>query len=450
MAKLAAILLLCAAAAAQSGARATVRWEVDHPWHLLTPDRTARPLGARPTHGIVATSLYSRDNGTAVSPSRVIRREQFPSGVSAGSLPKLLARRILNRQSASAHAAAPEVRATSHASAYVPLESWIYPALDRLAALGLLPSQTSGLRPWTRAECRRQLHEAERRAPHAINEAAPLLQSLHTELDRDSAGRPSITLDALYLRNGAIAGPVLNDSFHFGQTWSNDQGRPFGRGWNSYSGFTARAEVGRFFTAAQVEYQHAPGAEPYTFPVRQAIARLDGVPVQDAAPADAPNRFRSIEAYAGIRIANLQFSVGKQALWWGPTNDSPLSFGSNSEPTKNVKLSTISPIRVGPIRVRGEFILGKLGGHRYTWRPWFNAQKLSFKLTENLEVGFTRWSIFWGTGHPITLGTFARNFTVVHQPRWTGRYRPLRSGRPQRRLRFPVPPPWPAQLAYGL
>jgi len=64
--------------------------------------------------------------------------------------------------------------------------------------------------------------------------------------------------------------------------------------------------------------------------------------------------------------------------------------------------------------VRAEFVIGKLGGQQYTWRPWFNAQKLSFKLTDNLEMGFTRWSIFWGVGHPMTLGSFIDNFTTLN------------------------------------
>src|SRR5438270_13625854 len=79
------------------------------------------------------------------------------------------------------------------ASPYVPLESWIYGALDRLAALGLIPSQTSGLRPWTRAECRRQMREADAGAEHpgyVAVQAGALLASLHRELDRDAESGP--------------------------------------------------------------------------------------------------------------------------------------------------------------------------------------------------------------------------------------------------------------------
>ncbi len=304
-------------------------------------------------------------------------------------------------------------------AAYVSMDSWIYAALDRLAALGLIPSQISGLRPWTRAECRRQTLEAGEKLQGSGlgTEAADLVAALRREFDPPGSATPSITLHSVYTRNGVIAGPVLNDSFHFGQTWKGDSGRPFGRGWNSYTGFTASAESGRFFAYVNGEYQHAPGREPYSLAVRQAISSLDGIPLQPAEAHSDTNRFRAIEAYAGVRWGNLEFSAGKQALWWGPTYDAPLSFSNNAEPTKNLKISTAHPVRLGRFgEVRGEFVMGKLGGHRYTWRPWFNAQKLSFKLTENLEMGFTRWSILWGVGHPITARSLIRNFISTNSP----------------------------------
>src|SRR5258708_19288043 len=37
-------------------------------------------------------------------------------------------------------------------SPYVQLDSWIYPALERLAALGYIHSQFSDMRPWPRLE----------------------------------------------------------------------------------------------------------------------------------------------------------------------------------------------------------------------------------------------------------------------------------------------------------
>lgn len=313
-------------------------------------------------------------------------------------------------------------------STYIPLDHWVYPALDRLAALGFIPSQVAGLRPWTRAECRRQVAEATGRlaaattdSSPAIAEAARLLAPLRRELAPDPEGS-HVVLESLSLRAGALAGTVLDDSFHFGQSSRNDFGRPFGTGANTLAGFTLRAGYGRFFASARAEYQHAPARDPDSLEVRQTIARLDGIPLPSSGARPTLDRVRTLELAAGVRLGNLEISAGKQSLWWGPGAEAPLSFSSNAEPTHNVRVSSVHPVRLpGPLRylgeIRGEFVLGKLGGHRYTWRPWFNAQKISFKLTPDLEMGFTRWSIFWGVGHPATPRSFLRNFVSVDSPK---------------------------------
>jgi len=316
---------------------------------------------------------------------------------------------------------APERRESKAGGAvYVPLESWVYTALDRLAALGLVPSQISGLRPWTRAECRRQTVEAQKALDTAGEPYGPA-REIVTALQRELSGDDGVVLESLYTRNGFIAGPALTDSFHFGQTWSNDVGRPFGRGWNSYQGFTVRAQTGRFFAYVQGESQHAPAAEAYPFAVRETVSRIDGIPLQPGNPVAATDRFRLLDSYVGVRLGGIEVSAGKQSLWWGPSHDAPLSFSNNAEPTKNLKASLAEPIRLPGVfshlgEIRGEVVIGKLGGHAYTWRTWFSAQKISFKLTENLEMGFTRWSILWGVGHPMTVGSFLRNLTSTSSP----------------------------------
>ncbi|WP_321475640.1 capsule assembly Wzi family protein [uncultured Paludibaculum sp.] len=363
---------------------------------------------------------------SAVTLSRLQAREHFPSDLLVGSALGWLVGHSMANPHGSDHGrpaayAAPS-QESSAGSVSVPTDSWIYPALDRLAALGLIPTQTASLRPWTRAECRRQLDEAEEGLEllaggpdaSAARAAAPLLTALRREFAQDEPGVPKVVLEAVSLRAGVIAGPVLNDSYHFGQTWINDFGRPFGRGWSGNAGFRLRAESGRFFAYYRGEYQHAPSAPAYSLAVRQVIATLDSNPLREAESGSVVNRFRVLEAYAGVRLGNFEFSAGKQAMWYGPTYDAPLSFSSNAEPTKNARISMVHPYRLpGFLRVlgevRGELVMGKLGGHSYTWRPWFNSAKLTFKVTENLELGFTRWSILWGVGHPITLKSFARN-----------------------------------------
>jgi membrane-associated phospholipid phosphatase len=382
------------------------------------------------------TQMSAYGLATAVSLSRITARQHFPADVVVGSSLGFLVGDYVSRQDhtrrlfeplvAAPDVIAPPVReaaSDTSGSTFVVMDSWVYPALDRLAALGLIPTQISGLRPWTRSECRRQMLEAEanlelqerRLGSGVVAEARQFLNALSAEFSEEPL-RPAAVLDSLYFTTGLLSGRALDDSFHFGQTWSNDFGRPFGRGWNSDAGFILRAESGRFFGLVRGEYQYAPGSAAYPLQTRQLIASLDGNPLQPGIATADTSRFRVLEAYAGVRLGDFNLSVGKQSLYWGPTFDAPLSFSNNAEPTKNAKISTIHPIRLpGVLRhlgeLRGEFVIGKLGGQQYTWRPWFNAQTISLKLTDNLELGFTRWSIFWGIGHPITLGTFWRNLT---------------------------------------
>src|ERR1700761_8828286 len=69
------------------------------------------------------------------------------------------------------------------ASTYVPLDSWVYPAFDRLAALGYVQTDFVALRPWTRMECARLVEEAEDRAAdgYSDNDAAVLYKDLLAE-----------------------------------------------------------------------------------------------------------------------------------------------------------------------------------------------------------------------------------------------------------------------------
>ena len=300
--------------------------------------------------------------------------------------------------------------------AFVPLDSWIYPALDRLAALGFVPSQTAGIRPWSRRECLRQVAEAQaildNREDLAAATAVDIVDSLHRELAAEDG---ILSVESVYLRSGVIAGTPLNDSFHFGQTVRDDFGRPFGRGLNSYAGTSLRAAYGHFFAGARAELQQAGGRPAYSPEVRSSLARFDLLPPTVFGEQPSVRRARVIEGYVGAAFGPISISVGKQSLYWGPGSQAPLSFSSNAEPTQNAKLTTDAIRLPGPLRrlgtVKAEFVFGKLGGHSYTWRPWFNGQKISLKINRDLEVGFTRWSILFGAGHPMTLGALFRNLT---------------------------------------
>ena len=69
-------------------------------------------------------------------------------------------------------------------------------------------------------------------------------------------------------------------------------------------------------------------------------------------------------------IKDLQFSFGKQALWWGATQSGPLMWSTNSEAIPMLRISNTSPITLptvfrylGPMRVESFF--GQLDGQQF-------------------------------------------------------------------------------------
>jgi membrane-associated phospholipid phosphatase len=310
-------------------------------------------------------------------------------------------------------------------STNVPMDSWIYPALDRLAALGMIPTQNSAIRPWTRQECLRQLRQAEEISdrlgqtnPGYVVEARRLMTDLHNELSKESSSNEELALESVYARYGTIAGPALADSFHFGQTWWNDFGRPLGRGSSLIAGFSTRAHYGRLFFYAREELQHSPGNPAQTPEITALINKLDRIQtgdpfIQPIAERSAYTRQRPIELYGGLAFAGNTLSFGKQELYWGPTTMGPLAFSSNAEPTYNFRFVATRPHPLPLVPSLGtyrfDFVLGKLSGHSYPRNPWYNGQKIAFNLGTDLQLSFTRWSVFWGDGHPITLHSFKDN-----------------------------------------
>lgn len=309
-------------------------------------------------------------------------------------------------------------------SPYVELDSWIYPALDRLAALGFIHSEFSDTRPWSRIECARMVQEAGSKldiAPESA-EAGRLYATLQKEFQPElsalnsAEGVGTIRLESVYSQFIGISGRPLNDSYHFGQTIINNYGRSYRQGFNSQEGFSGYAVAGRFEFYTRGEFQYAPSASAYPLGVRQAIAVADGNPLQPATPVACVSQFRLLDTYAGVNLGGWDLTFGKQSLWWAPNRGGALLFSDNAEPIYMARISRTAPFELPWIfRVLGpmkwDLFVGKLSGNQFPPRPLIHGEKISFRPTKDLELSFSRTGEFAGVGRPLTLGAIWHTYT---------------------------------------
>lgn len=308
-------------------------------------------------------------------------------------------------------------------STYIELDSWLYPTVERLAALGVIRGNFMGLRPWTRMSVHQMI--AEVNVDDLGSEPAALLASIASELRREEAldeeGLPNtaVTVDQVYTRGQFISGHPLNDSFHFGQTLVNDFGRPYGSGFQEISGFETRAEYGRLSVYARSEYQHGPSVPAYGTALNAIIQAQDGIASETNPGRSVQNQFRLLDTYASLNLLSNEISVGKQSYWWGPDSSTSLLLSNNAEPFYSVRINRTVPLVIpilskllGPIRY--DNFIGKLAGDHNPARPIFYGNKISFRPTANLELGFSRDAVFGGAGlEPLTFGNFWTSFTSV-------------------------------------
>jgi len=375
-----------------------------------------------------------------VSVSQIIAERHFPSDVLIGGVTGYLIGKFvykthhdnrLNDRTGTAilpNSGAPRRQSSDkRASPYVPLDSWIYPALRRLAALGYVKSQSSDLAPWSRLECLLQTEEAAgtagtrastRNQHSASQEALRLIAGLRKELGSDATAQHLLRLESVYSRTSFISGTPLRDSYHFGQSITDDYGRPYDKGFNNYTGFSGSATAGPVFAYFRGEYQYAPGRTADSLNIREFVANSDATPLQLPRAVAPTSRFDPLEMYAGLRLGFENITFGKQGLYWGPGEESAFSFSINAEPIYMLRLAQATPLVLPGIfshlgKIRTALVVGKLSGHQWPARPYINAQKISLDITDSFELGFTRSAIFGGVGHPLTLGNLDANFFSV-------------------------------------
>ncbi|HEX4006734.1 MAG TPA: capsule assembly Wzi family protein [Acidobacteriaceae bacterium] len=335
--------------------------------------------------------------------------------------------------------APPAVIATSaEGSTYVPMDSWIYGALDRLHGMGYLDTAYMGIRPWTRLSIAHMLQESSDRIDNETDndEAKSIYLAVLNEVqpDIDNAtemGHPAAQLESVYTEFRGINGTPLRDSYHLGTSIDEDYGRPYEAGFNNYTGFSARAEAGRFTLYYRGEYQYAPSATGYGQGLVDYLSQtIDDVPIpSDPVQATIPGgaigtvtSARLMEGSIAYHLWDHEISFGKNDHWLGPGQGGAMLWSTNAEDIYTFQIDRVEPLWVpGLSRLTGkfryDFYVGSLKGHTFPNDPWVHVEKISFKPSANMEIGFSREVIWGGAGHePVTIHTFLRSFFSVAAP----------------------------------
>ncbi len=365
--------------------------------------------------------------------------------------------------------AAPDCKVSAAGSPFLPVDSWIYPAMLRLYSLGYVDSMYLGVRPWTRARVSEMLDEASGRIDDAeadnaltAEQAREIWDAVNHELHPAPASPcaamgPNIHLESVYSVIRGLSGTPLRDSFHLGSTIVNDYGRPYEGGFNNYSGMSGFATMGRFTLYLRGEFQGAPSAAGYPLGLAQTLSAVDGTIYTDPTtlvtnyflpqstiplgPIGAATQGRFLEAYVSAQVLGHVISFGKQDEWLGSAEGASMAYSNNAENIYAFHINRSEPLYVpGLSRLTGsfryEFLVGALRGHTLMpnpayeanpspnianvinpGNPWVHLEKISLRPTENIEFGFERTALFGGEGHsPVTLHTFLKSFFSTTAP----------------------------------
>lgn len=337
------------------------------------------------------------------------------------------------------------------ASAFVPIDNWIYTAVDRLQALGSMDTAYLGIRPWTRASVVRMLEESRASFKDETQKSDPLqaerqrlykalLDELNHGVQADCVQKAETSrLESAYSLTRGLSGDPLRDSYHLGSTIVNDYGRMYANGLNNYTGASGWLSHGRWMLYLRGESSATPSWNGYSTPLAKSLASVDSVLFQDPItnqPYYQPDlpygsygaaaKGHLLEGYVSVNTLGHVVAFGKIDQWLGPGQGGAMAYSNNADNIYALHINRTEPLDVpllsrlvGPFRY--EFFVGGLRGHNYipatnnSWvipgAPWMHVEKISMKPTRNLELGFERTVIWGGKGHEgINLHSFLRSF----------------------------------------
>jgi len=282
------------------------------------------------------------------------------------------------------------IPALSGTSVNVDVDSWVYPAIERLASFGLIESGLINTRPLTRTELARLTGEAmgliaERKPGDEVDGLTLyLLKRLKKEF-RDELSNLGMIDD---VKVKTVIKPIdeMKIGYHFldgNYTIYNNDGIRYGDNHNASLQISGHSDL---FDTISLYYQ----------PIFEYNQSLDD---EEKTGIDLK------KGYAKLNLGNIEFEIGRDSMWWGPGYHGSLLMTNNAEPFDMVKVSNPRPILLPWIfRYLGPFkaawFITKLEKDRPIPEPYLTGLRLNFKPIPILELGVSRVVVMGGKGRP--------------------------------------------------
>ena len=279
------------------------------------------------------------------------------------------------------------------ATSQIPLDSWVYSALDKISALGLVNSSLQGTRPYTRFEAARQVEEALTAAQ--FQDVSPAIYALLTKLERELG-------DTLAdLREDSSAGFLKVREVQLKYIYQDgDKSTIAGNG-------VVASQHPLNYNNYGLNYQ-----EQNAQLILQAEGRLGGFFLVDLRPLilfqdgeDNDADVTLLDGRAVVQLGSFEISLGRQSLWWGQGRHGSLVLTNNAKPLDMVRITNSTPFLLpwffkylGPFRF--DVFWSRLEKDRSVENPYFAGLRIDTKPLPWIELGASRTVMFGGKGRP--------------------------------------------------
>jgi hypothetical protein len=286
-------------------------------------------------------------------------------------------------------------------SPQIPLNSWTYPALDRVVALCQVKTGLSGTRPLTRLEAARLISEASLKAAlYAVPlQVKILLKRLETEFHAELAYLAAEPGEDSMIPSKLLRAAEVSYTYQDGK--------------DSVATGTDAHQFALNYNNAGIDYDNYNNG---TFSLMGDTVLFNHlllswqplVRTRDDHGTDVTTK----SAVAALSYGGIELSGGRQSLWWGPGRHGSLILTNNAKPLDMVRLTNPSPFELpwifkylGPFRF--DLFASRLENDRDVPKPYFTGLRLNVKPAYWLEIGATRTIMLGGKGEPnVDFGDF--------------------------------------------